>query len=48
VYQALAAEQGTLNKFLVSAFPGFVYGEECQEAQKCIEWTVTYAQVRSL
>lgn len=37
-----------LNAFLALAFKGWAYGEECFDTNKCIDWSLTYAQVKSV
>ena len=45
VIAALAEVEDTLNGVFEHAFSGFTYGDDCGD--KCIDWTITYAQVSS-
>lgn len=44
VIAALDDASDTLNEVFGDAFDGFTFGEECGD--KCIDWSLTYSQVR--
>jgi hypothetical protein len=45
---AVDSVRAELNVFLALAFKGWAYGEDCYETNKCIDWSLTYAQVRAV